>query len=141
MATLRPFRFATPPAARFAPSFAALAMMIGAALCVPACGSNGSNIGALCPSSPQRATESPAMTATEFCQLYLQTCTGTASPPNTYATEAECERAYDGLAFETTRECRSYHICNSASYDTNNVALHCRHSIGLDMCADTAIGP
>jgi hypothetical protein len=143
MATLRPVRFATPPAARLAPSFLALAlaMMIGAALWVPACGSSGSDVGALCPTSPGRVADSPAMTAAEFCQLYLETCTGAASPPNTYATEAECERAYDGLTFETTRQCRSYHLCNSAAYDPKNDVLHCRHTIGLDMCADTAVGP
>ena len=143
MATLRPVRFATPLAAPSAPAFLALilATLIGAAVGVPACSSNGSNAGALCPTNPLRAQESPAMTAAEFCQLYLQTCTGAASPPNSYATEAECERAYDNFAFETTRECRSYHLCNSAVYDTKNVALHCRHSIGLDMCADTAVGP
>jgi hypothetical protein len=148
MATLRPVRFATPPAARSVPSSArlaslaclALALTIGAALLVPACGKD-SNLGALCPTDPLRAQNSPAMTAMEFCQLYVQTCTGANSPPNNYATEAECERAYDAFMFETTRECRSYHLCNSAAYDPKNVALHCRHSIGLDMCADTAVGP
>jgi hypothetical protein len=142
MATLRSVRFATTPAARSVPSSAllALTMMIGAAAYVPACGKD-SNVGALCPTDPLRAQDSPAMTAMEFCQLYVQTCTGAASPPNNYATEAECERAYDGFMFETTRECRSYHLCNSAAYDPKNVALHCRHSIGLDMCADTAVGP
>ena len=81
------------------------------------------------------------MTAPEFCQLYFQTCTGAASPANNYATEAECERAYDNFMFETTRECRSYHLCNAAVYDKRNAHLHCGPSIGIDMCADTAVGP
>ncbi len=143
MAILRPLRCATPPAARLAPSRAALALLlVGAALCAPACGGkDGANVGALCPASPQRATESPAMAATDFCQLFLQTCNGTNNPPGGYTTEADCERAYLGLTYETTRECRSYHVCNSAAYDTQNVLLHCRHAVGLDMCTDTPAGP
>ena len=81
------------------------------------------------------------MTATQFCQLFLQTCGGTYNPPGGYTNQTDCERAYTGLTFETTRECRAYHVCNSASYDPANVVLHCRHSVGLEMCADTATGP
>ena len=136
MATLRPHRLATPPAARMAPSSAALALMIGAAFCTLACGGD-SLVDQLCPSSPQRVTTSSAMTAGEFCQLYMQTCTGSKNPPTGYITEAECEMAYTGLQFESTRECRSYHICNSASYDTQNGLLHCGHAVGAGMCADT----
>jgi hypothetical protein len=115
---------------------AALAGMIGAALCALSCGSK-SLVDDVCPTSPQRVASSSAMTPAEFCQIYMQTCTGTKAPPNSYITEAECESAYTGLMFESTRECRSYHICNSASYDTSNGLLHCRHSVGLDLCADT----
>ena len=144
MATLRSFGSATPPPARSAPSFAASAasvILVMAALGAPACGGNsGANVGALCPQAPQRTTDSPAMTAAQFCQLYLQTCDGTKNPPGGYTAEVDCERAYGRLTFETTRECRSYHICNSASYDTTNVVIHCRHALGLDMCADTMSG-
>lgn len=139
MATLRSLSSATPPPARFAPSFSALVIMF-VALCAPACSSNGGNIAELCPQTPQRAPDSPAMTAAQFCPLFLQTCDGTKNPPGGYTAEADCERAYSRLTFETTRECRSYHICNSASYDTTNVVVHCRHAVGLDMCADTASG-
>jgi len=122
MATLRP---------------AARAVMIGAALCALSCSSN-SLVDQVCPSSPQRVATSVAMTASEFCQIYMVTCSGSKAPTGSYATEAECEQAYTGLMFESTRECRSYHLCNSASYDTTNALLHCRHSFGLDLCADTA---
>ena len=116
---------------------AALAGIIGvAALCALSCGGN-SLVDQACPSNPQRMASSSAMTATEFCRIFMQTCTGTKSPPGGYITEAECETAYSGLMFESTRECRSYHICNSASYDTSNGLLHCRHAVGLDLCADT----
>jgi hypothetical protein len=123
MATLRP---------------AALAGIIGAAaLCALSCGGN-SLVDQACPSNPQRMAASPAMTASEFCKIFIQSCTGTKSPPGAYITEAECESAYSGLMFDSTRECRSYHICNSASYDTSNALLHCRHAVGLDLCPDTA---
>ncbi len=39
--------------------------------------------------------------------------------------------------FDSTRECRSYHVCNSASYDPSQGLLHCGHAIGVAMCADT----
>jgi hypothetical protein len=111
--------------------------MIGAAFCALTCGSNNL-VDQLCPSNPQRVTTSSAMTPAEFCQLYMQTCVGSKAPPQTYITEAECESAYTGLMFDSTRECRSYHLCNSASYDTGNGLLHCRHTVGLDgTCVDT----
>jgi hypothetical protein len=115
---------------------AALAGIIGAALCALSCGSK-SLVDQVCPTSPQRVATSSAMTAPEFCQIFIQTCSGSNAPPGGYITEAECEMAYTGLMFESTRQCRSYHICNSASYDTSNALLHCRHTVGLDLCADT----
>ena len=48
----------------------------------------------------------------------------------------ECETDYLGLTFDSTRRCRSYHLCNSAAYDANNTLLHCGHAVGIDLCAD-----
>jgi len=121
MATLRP---------------AALAVLLGTVLCALSCGSK-SIVDEVCPTNPQRTATSSAMTPSEFCQIYMQTCSGSKAPPGSYITQAECESAYTALMFESTRECRSYHICNSASYDSSMALLHCRHSFGLDLCADT----
>jgi hypothetical protein len=115
---------------------AALAGIIGAALFALSCGDKNL-VDEVCPSNPQRVATSAAMTPAEFCQIYMKTCTGTKAPPGSYITEAECESAYTGLMFESTRECRSYHVCNSASYDTGQALLHCRHSFGLELCPDT----
>jgi hypothetical protein len=142
MPTLRPFRLATPPAPRRArsspPVSAALALVIGFAFCALTCGGGGSGVVAqVCPSSPLRSVISPAMTPMEFCQVYIQTCTGANSPQGGYITEAECEAGYTGLMFDSTRECRSYHLCNAAAYDTHNGLLHCGHAVGLELCPDT----
>jgi len=129
-----------PPAPRRAlsspPASAALALTIGVALCALTCG--GKNlVDQVCPSTSQRVMTSPAMTPMEFCQVYMQICTGTKSPPGGYITEAECQAAYTGLMFDSTRNCRSYHLCNAASYDTVHDVLHCEHTVGIDACADT----
>ena len=143
MPTLLPFRLATPPAPRRGrsspPVSAALALTIGVAFCALTCGSKSNSIvGQVCPANPQRVMTSPAMTAMEFCQVYMETCTGAKMPQGGYITEAECEAAYTGLMFDSTRECRSYHLCNAASYDMSNALLHCGHTVGIAMCADTA---
>jgi hypothetical protein len=114
-------------------------MIAGAALCAPACGSD-SNVAKYCPSNPQRLATSPSLTAQQFCQVYLQTCVGSSNPPGGYTTLADCETAFPNLTFETTRQCRSYHLCNAASYDSAEVVLHCRHTMGLGLCADTLSG-
>jgi hypothetical protein len=120
----------------------ALAALAGAAVFVGSCGgSNGVNVGALCPSgasgSPARSETSPAMTTQEFCDLYIQTCSGANAPTDGYITNAECQAGFAALMFESTRECRSYHLCNSADYDTAHAALHCQHTMGIDLCGDT----
>ena len=133
------------PAVRFAAChlrfFAAFVVLAGVALSAPSCGSNGSDVGALCPgtaNNPGRTATSAAMTAKEFCQLFLETCNGVNSPRDGYTTEAECETAYSGLTFTSTQECRSYHVCNSAAYDKKDTLLHCQHAVGINLCADTA---
>jgi hypothetical protein len=143
MPTLRPFRLATRPAPRTArsspPASTALALTIGLAFWTLTCGGSGGTnlVDQVCPTTTQRMMTSPAMTPTEFCQVYMQTCMGAASPPGGYITEAECEAAYTGLMFESTRECRSYHLCNAASYDMRNVGLHCQHTVGVGLCPDS----
>ena len=124
MPTLRPLRFAT-------------VLAIGFAFCALTCGGGDNLVDQVCPSSPQRLLSSPAMTTMEFCQVYMQTCKGAQSPQGGYITEAECQAAYTGLTFDSTRECRSYHICNAASYDKGNALVHCGHSVGLSLCPDT----
>ena len=141
MAILRP----APVTARsVSPLATALVMLAGGVIGAPGCGSSssGSNVdvAALCPLDSRRVSTSPSIGAEQFCQLYLQTCKGANNPPGGYTALIDCETAYSGLNFETTRECRSYHVCNAASYDTPEVAVHCRHSIGLDLCPDTATG-
>ena len=114
--------------------------MAGAVLLAPSCAKDGSDVATLCPSTPMRSATSTALTAAEFCQLYLETCSGVSNPPGGYTTLTDCETAWARFTFETTRECRSYHLCNSASYDKTNVVVHCMHAMGISMCADTASG-
>jgi hypothetical protein len=104
----------------------------------------GANIAVLCPrvdGGPGRNATSPQMTAPEFCQLYLQTCMGATNPDAGYTMLAECMTAYTALNANSTRECRSYHVCNAAAYADitmpNVVRTHCGHSIGIGLCADT----
>jgi hypothetical protein len=114
----------------------ASALLLGVALCALSCGSKGI-VEQVCPTSPQRNATSSAMTAAEFCEVFMQTCTGSKAPPVSYITQAECEAAFTGLMFESTRECRSYHVCNSAAYDTSQGLLHCGHAVGVNGCTDT----
>jgi hypothetical protein len=144
MATLSSFRLATPFTARFASRIARIAglvLTVAAALYTPACGSKSdNNLEALCPTTSRRVAATPAMTAVQFCQLYLQTCVDANNPPGGYTTMADCQAAYPSLMFETARECRSYHLCNAASYDATAVLLHCRHTMGLGICVDSMSG-
>jgi hypothetical protein len=140
MAILRPARFATPLSGRSASRCAAFILIGAAAILAPACGKKGADIEAFCPSIAKRVATTPALTAAQFCQLYLQTCVDASNPPGGYTTLADCEAAYPALMFETTRECRSYHLCNAASYDTAEEVLHCLHTMGLGLCLDTASG-
>ena len=97
-------------------------------------------LAALCPAAPTaRNALSPSMTAAQYCMLYLQTCGGANMPDGGYTSEATCETAFAALAYETTRECRSYHVCNAAVYNPASVALHCGHSIGIGLCGDVAV--
>jgi hypothetical protein len=107
---------------------------------------SGVNIAALCPKvdgGAVRGSTSPAMTAAEYCSLYLQTCMGAANPADGgYTMMAQCMTAYNALNADLTRECRSYHVCNAAAYADITmppvVALHCGHAVGIGLCADTA---
>jgi hypothetical protein len=104
------------------------------------CGKNGPDVAALCPGSatnPGRTLATAAMAPSEYCALFLQTCSGANSPRGGYTTEASCEAGYNSLMFDSTRECRSYHLCNSAAYDNGNQLLHCGHAVGIDLCGDT----
>jgi hypothetical protein len=99
----------------------------------------GVNIAELCPTAPgPRLTNSPAMTATDFCTLFLQVCSGADSPADGgFTSETDCEAAYTDLLYQTTRECRSYHVCNAAAYVPSSAALHCGHAVGILLCEDT----
>ena len=102
------------------------------------------NVGALCPGAPGdggRTMTSPAMTAMQFCQLYLQTCTGASNPDGGPTMLSTCMATYSGLNSEASRECRSDHVCNAAVYFNTTPALillHCGHANGNPPCADTA---
>ena len=120
--------------------FAAFVMLAGVALPALSCGSSGADVGALCPgstSSPGRTAVSAAMTAKDFCGLFLQTCKGASNPQGVESTEAECEAEYSALRFTSTQECRSFHVCNSAAYDPMDALLHCQHAVGINLCGDT----
>jgi hypothetical protein len=102
------------------------------------------NLAELCPRQPDggpaiRMMYSPAMTPTEFCTLYLQTCGGTNNPDGGPTTLSACMATYTGLTYETTRECRSDHVCNAAVYFPGAVALHCGHANGNPPCADVVV--
>lgn len=102
-----------------------------------AAGDGGLNLAELCPASPMRTMTSPAMTAATFCELYFQTCTGANNPADGgYTSQSECMVAYTALLSESTRECRSDHVCNAAVYFTGAVPLHCGHAAGNPPCAD-----
>jgi len=67
--------------------------------------------------------------ASDFCALYLATC----SPPATgLADMATCMSTFTQLA-ATPAQCRSYHVCNAATMP-NNVPLHCGHAAGMTPC-------
>jgi hypothetical protein len=102
------------------------------------------NVAALCPGVPGdagRTMTSPAMTAMQFCQLYLQTCTGASNPDGGPTMLSTCMATYSGLNSEASRECRSDHVCNAAVYFNTtpaSILLHCGHANGNPPCADTA---
>jgi hypothetical protein len=99
----------------------------------------GVNLAVLCPTNPMRNAATAAMTATDFCHVYLQGCTGANNPSDGgFTSQASCEAAYTALNFDSTRMCRSYHVCNAVSYVTNGQAVHCPHAVGIGLCADTA---
>ncbi len=101
---------------------------------------SGINVAALCPGAPGdggRTMTSAAMTALEFCTLYLQTCTGANNPDGGPTMLSTCMATYTGLNSEAARECRSDHVCNAAVYFTTAVMLHCGHANGNPPCADT----
>src|SRR5664279_5521918 len=96
--------------------------------------------GVLCPLAPNmRLTTSAPMTAEQFCTVYLLACSGGNNPDGGYTTRADCEAAYAALNFDGTRQCRSYHVCNSANYDPSNAALHCGHAVGIVLCDDVSL--
>jgi hypothetical protein len=145
MAILPPSPIAAPAAVRRARSststWTLMVALAGVVLFATTCGKNGIDVGALCPGTaqnPGRTLVTTAMTPKEFCGLFLQTCSGDNSPRGGYTTEDSCEMAYTKLMSDSTRECRSYHLCNSAEYDSMNQLLHCGHAVGIDLCADTA---
>ena len=87
---------------------------------LPACTSNRAN--------------APAMSADNFCALFLATC-GTAYQG--YTTSAECLATYAALAATPQRRvCQSYHLCNAVT--THATAVHCPHAAGLSVCARRA---
>jgi hypothetical protein len=101
---------------------------------------SGVSLSALCPAAPNmRNAMTTAMSAADFCAIYLATCEGANMPDGGYTALAACMTAYNGLQFDTTRECRSYHVCNAAVYGVAIAATHCGHSIGIGLCADVAV--
>src|ERR1044071_4413703 len=111
MAILPPSPLATPLPVRRPRLWTAMVTLAGLLLFGTSCGKNGPDVAALCPGSatnPGRTLATAAMAPSEYCALFLQTCSGANSPRGGYTTEASCEAGYNSLMFDSTRECRSY---------------------------------
>ena len=71
------------------------------------------------------------MSADDYCAILFDGCTtATAGSTftNPYANMGACVTAYTALS-ETTRTCRSYHVCNAVGAGPENP--HCFHAIGM----------
>ena len=70
----------------------------------------------------------------DFCTLYLATCTGT---NNGYGSTTDCLNGYmasSALSDGDQQHCRSYHVCNASIFDPSRVSLHCGHAAGVGLC-------
>ena len=104
----------------------------------------GANLAVLCPGAPGDAGRSgatTAMSAADFCAVYLQTCTGGINPDGGPTTLSACMTAYNALVYDNTKMCRSYHVCNAAVYFPTAMPLHCGHANGNPPCADINPNP
>lgn len=102
-------------------------------------GAGGASLAAsLCPGTGGMYTDSSqtAMTASDFCTLFLQNCGTTTAG---HATMAECMTTYtstltmavrNGSNNGTIGACESYHMCNVI----NVGAGHCQHAAGAAIC-------
>ena len=66
--------------------------------------------------------------------LLFDGCTGVSGFTNPYANMGACVAAtgYPSLS-ESTRMCRSYHLCNALSSAANKMT-HCPHAVGVGLC-------
>jgi hypothetical protein len=79
---------------------------------------------------------SPAMSAADFCAIFLNGCSDVSgfTIPTGYTTMAMCETSYAALT-EELRMCRSYHLCTAVSPDNmGTTMLHCLHATGTGDC-------
>jgi hypothetical protein len=79
------------------------------------------------PGCTSTAMDSPAMTPTTFCQIFLPIC-GATQPG--YGSMAECVATYGAHASSTTmlQECQSYHLCTANGFSGDNRINHCVHA-------------
>jgi len=77
----------------------------------------------------------PAMSAADFCAIFLNGCSGVPgfTIPSGYTTVAMCETSYAALT-EATRMCRSYHLCTAVAPNMNTTMAHCLHATGTGEC-------
>jgi len=88
---------------------------------------DGGGTDAPLPQCTSTTATSTAMSASDFCKIYIATC-GTSRTG--YTSEAECETSYGAVT--TQKMCRSYHLCNAVS--THDTATHCPHAVGIGQC-------
>jgi hypothetical protein len=100
-------------------------------------GAAGSDGGTAIPTCTSTTGESAAMSAENFCKIFLATC-GTATTG--YTTTAECMTAYTAsVAKPNLHMCVSYHLCNAVANTGTMRTTHCGHasSPGTAPCAQT----
>jgi hypothetical protein len=97
-----------------------------------ATGGTGGAGGSGVPACTSTSSDSPAMTASNFCTIFLSGCAGVTgfTIPAGYTTMQMCTTSYAGLTV-AQQMCRSYHVCNAISI---SAMTHCPHAGGAAPC-------
>jgi len=92
-------------------------------------GAGGSGV----PACTSTTSTSPAMSAADFCAIFIDACSGVTgfTVPPEYSTPAMCVTSYSDLT-DSQRTCRSYHVCNAVT--TGLKTTHCPHAVGVTLC-------
>jgi hypothetical protein len=87
---------------------------------------DGGGADAALPTCTSTAATSPAMSSTDFCEIFIADC-GTGHTG--YASVAACMTTYAGNT-ETLRKCQSYHLCNASmqAAGSGGRTMHCSHA-------------